>query len=145
MATRLTSGQEKRCNSVFTLIDVLNRGWISLEDARKGLAGLGVRDDALSKLPPGQLISQADFALAYAQGLQKTPINHQTLGQAFKTWDTSGSRSMSMKEVRHLVMKDGLPVGITEADIEAVLVSMDSNGDGRITQQELFRLLVPRS
>jgi calmodulin len=62
------------------------------------------------------------------------------LRDAFAVFDTDGSGSIDRKELKRLMKKLGQ--ALTEAEIDAMMDEVDSNGDGEISYEEFKAMMV---
>ena len=62
------------------------------------------------------------------------------LRDAFAVFDTDGSGSIDRKELKRLMKKLGQ--ALTEAEVDAMMDEVDSNGDGEISYEEFKHMMV---
>jgi calmodulin len=62
------------------------------------------------------------------------------LRDAFAVFDTDGSGSIDRKELKRLMKKLGQ--ALTEAEVDAMMDEVDSNGDGEISYEEFKYMMV---
>ena len=62
------------------------------------------------------------------------------LKDAFAVFDTDGSGSIDRKELKRLMKKLGQ--ALTEAEVDAMMDEVDSNGDGEISYDEFKEMMV---
>jgi Ca2+-binding EF-hand superfamily protein len=69
---------------------------------------------------------------------ERDPVKE--LRDAFAVFDTDGSGSIDRKELKRLMKKLGQ--ALTEAELDAMMEEVDSNGDGEISFEEFCEMMV---
>lgn len=148
LALELTSaenlGQLKELNELFESLDKNNDGIVNADEARSGLAGLGLTADQVERMI-SNIVGQ-DGEVRYTEFMTKLCIAHRgaqdfEISKVFKTIDLDGDGTINVKEIEKMLQGKTmarLMAGRTAADL---MHEMDQDKDGTISFDE-FRLVM---
>lgn len=143
MALQLTGTEFEDIRDDFLIIDKDGDGQINLEEMLELLAGKKEENlDFMMRLMDADCNGTVEFhefleimaILTYNKGL-----NARTAGQFFRALDKDGNGYLSVEEIKlFYVMTGGTEEKEppTTSEIEALVQSLDTDGDGKITFEE---------
>ncbi|UJR09634.1 hypothetical protein I4U23_013867 [Adineta vaga] len=142
---QLTANQERELHEAFDLFDSDHSGKISSIELRKVLQALNIK---ASDTELKQLMDQMDsdrsgeidfneFKKVMSASFFKKP-SKQELQTAFKKFDADNSGHITTHELSHILSRMGRHISRNE--VEAMIKSLDSSGDGKISFEEFCKL-----
>eukprot|EP00747_Dinoflagellata_sp_TGD_P164260 gnl/TRDRNA2_/TRDRNA2_183951_c0_seq1.p1 gnl/TRDRNA2_/TRDRNA2_183951_c0~~gnl/TRDRNA2_/TRDRNA2_183951_c0_seq1.p1 ORF type:complete len:506 (+),score=95.05 gnl/TRDRNA2_/TRDRNA2_183951_c0_seq1:212-1729(+) len=86
-----------------------------------------------------------DYSEFVAAALSKKHYQQESIcWAAFRAFDTDGSGQISQKELQKVIYDESVKEMMGSNCVEAVLKSVDLNGDGKINFKEFFKMMRPR-
>lgn len=154
-----------RLHRIFDLFDKNSDGFITIEELSQALSRLGLDADISdlkltieSFIKPGETGLQfVDFAALhktldesfFARDCECDGSPESDLEEAFKVFDQDGDGFISAVELQNVLKKLGLPEAGEIEQVEKMIVSADTNHDGRVDFFEFKNMmrtvLVPSS
>ncbi|CAF1086390.1 unnamed protein product [Rotaria sp. Silwood1] len=142
---QLTASQERELRDAFNLFDSDHSGRISKSELKRVLHALNIQADDHEVQ---QLLSQMDtdrsgeidyreFKNVMAASFFKKYSKHE-LQAAFKRFDADNNGYITGNELSHILTRMGRH--LTREDIEAIVRSVDSSGDGKISFGEFCKI-----
>lgn len=140
----LSQEQLKTFRETFLLFDVDQSDAISVDELGDVMQALGYEpsEEALEALVL-QVDTSGDGEIDFGEFchmMQMVMISHDSLYDlklAFEAFDLDGNGYISSYELRQAMLGDGNKLGLTEADVDILLVESDINCDGVIDFQEV--------
>lgn len=77
---------------------------------------------------------------SYALSQNSDLDDEQELARAFRVADKDKSGSLSLSEVRDLMLNMGTNSAIPEADLKELLMSLDLNEDGQVSLDDIIEM-----
>lgn len=143
---KLTEEEVADLKEAFAMFDINGDGTIELNEIRQVMRKLGQNP---TELELQEMISSVDdngdkeidfeefLILMKSRCLEQDP--EKELRDAFAVFDTDGSGSIDRKELKRLMKKLGQ--ALTEAEVDAMMDEVDSNGDGEISYEEFKHMM----
>ncbi|CAF1448544.1 unnamed protein product [Adineta steineri] len=142
---QITANQERELRDAFNLFDTDHSGKISKLELKKVLQALNIKasDDEVQKLlqkmdtdNSGE-IDYNEFKKVMSQSFFKK-YSKQELEAAFKKFDADNNGFITTNELSHILSRMGRH--ISQNDVNAMIKSLDSSGDGKISLDEFCKL-----
>ncbi|CAF2885049.1 unnamed protein product [Rotaria sp. Silwood2] len=144
---QLTASQERELHDAFDLFDSDHSGRISKSELKRVLHALNI---TTTDHEVEQLLTQMDsdhsgeidyreFKNVMAASFFKKYSQHE-LQIAFKNFDADGNGYITANELNHILTRMGRH--LSRGDIEAIVQSVDSSGDGKISFDEFYKIFV---
>eukprot|EP00051_Salpingoeca_urceolata_P029870 m.491302 g.491302 ORF g.491302 m.491302 type:complete len:157 (+) comp29596_c0_seq1:87-557(+) len=122
----------------------LGKDMLSKVEAATALHGLGLMVEAVpgwEKVADSATINLKAFLRLAQDASQRTPSSRQEIEAAVATFDFAHSGEVTREQLSYVIHKEGLPLGITERQVQQLLTEFDYDGSGRIGTNELVGML----
>mmetsp|Transcript_6793 Transcript_6793/g.16324 ORF Transcript_6793/g.16324 Transcript_6793/m.16324 type:complete len:223 (+) Transcript_6793:156-824(+) len=151
MSDKLTEDEVADLKEAFAMFDINGDGTIELHEIRQVMRKLGQNptDKELNEMistvdsDGDKEIDFEEFLILMKSRTETDPKDpDKELRDAFAVFDTDGSGSIDKKELKRLMKKLGQ--ALTEAEVDAMMEEVDSNGDGEISYEEFKSMMVSK-
>ena len=140
--------QSDRIRQVFNLFDLDGDGFITTDELRTVLKGLGqeyaedeIKDIVASMDCDGTGSIDFDefekFVTLQSKGLKEV----DEITEAFRMFDRDGSGYISSTELKYALKTLCTKMNPSEEEIQAIVLEADCNGDGQISYEEFAKML----
>jgi calmodulin len=144
----LTEEEIADLKEAFAMFDINGDGTIELNEIRQVMRKLGQNptEEELKEMistvddNDDKEIDFEEFLVLMKSRCEVDPQDpEKELRDAFAVFDTDGSGSIDRKELKRLMKKLGQ--ALTEAEVDAMMDEVDSNGDGEISYDEFKAMM----
>jgi|Transcript_13565 calmodulin len=143
---KLTEDEVADLKEAFAMFDINGDGTIELNEIRQVMRKLGQNptEDELKEMI-STVDDNDDHEIDFEEFLvlmkSRTVVDdpEKELKDAFAVFDSDGNGAIDRKELKRLMKKLGQ--ALTEAEVDAMMEQVDSNGDGEISYDEFKAMM----